>query len=83
MYCIDYIRHFVTSQSITLYWDKPNKTPQGIIYRVLLNGELVKETNKTHCTIENLKDDQEYDVQVEVAVDGEIACDQIHGNTQR
>lgn len=73
MYSIDYIRHFVTEQSITLYWDKPSRVPKGTVYRVLLDGELVRETGKTHCTIENLKDNQEYDVQVEVVVDGVTA----------
>ena len=79
MYYIDYIRHFVTENSITLYWDKPNRVPKETVYRVLLDGKLVSETSKTHCTIENLNDNQEYYVQVEVAVDGIVTSSRDYG----
>ena len=71
MYCIDYFRYFVTNSSITLYWDKPDRAPRNIVYKVFLDGELIRETSKTHCTIENLNHSQEYSVQVEMVVDGE------------
>ena len=44
---------------ITLYWDKPSRVPNGIVYRVVLDGELVRETGKIYCIIENLKENQE------------------------
>lgn len=82
MYSINYIRHFVTEQSITLFWDKPEGIPKEVIYRVLMDGKMVKETSKTHCTIENLKANQDYSVFVEVECGGIITsrkeCGIIH-----
>lgn len=68
MYRIDYFKYFVTDSSITIYWDKPDRAPKDIVYKVLLDGEVIKETSKTHYTIENLKDNQGYCVRVEILV---------------
>ena len=82
MYSINFIRHFVTEQSITLFWDKPEGIPKEAVYRVLIDGKTAKETRKTHCTIESLKANQDYSVLVEVECEGIIAsrkeCGIIH-----
>ena len=64
MYQIDFFKYFVTDQSITLYWDKPDCASVNIKYRVSLDGEAVLETNKTHCTINNLSASREYRINV-------------------
>ncbi|MBR3762587.1 MAG: glycoside hydrolase family 28 protein [Lachnospiraceae bacterium] len=71
MYNINYYKYFVTDKSITLYWDKPDNASKNIIYKVYIDGELVLETNKTHCTIDNLNDSHEYCVKVDIVEAGE------------
>ena len=45
------INYFVTSSSITLYWDKPYEADESTLYEVFLDGVKVGQTPKTHITI--------------------------------
>ena len=79
MYHIDYINHFVTEKSITIYWDKPKRVPKDTVYRVLLDGNVVEETSKTHCTIESLQANIEYYIQIEVECEGSVTSRKEYG----
>lgn len=64
MRTIDTVYSFMTDESITLYWDKPDCSARGDRYQVFLNRELYGDTDKTHYRIEGLEAEEEYVVQV-------------------
>ena len=47
-----------TEEAITVYWEKM-AGEQGLRYRIYLNGTQAAETEKTHGTLEGLKDRKE------------------------
>lgn len=61
---LETINKIITSDSITLYWDKPEKCEKGLTYQVFVNGEVLGETDKTHYEIENLFPEMKYVVQI-------------------
>ena len=42
------IYYFTTSDSITLYWEKPCDADKNTVYEILVNATKVGETGKTH-----------------------------------
>ncbi|MBO5280242.1 MAG: glycoside hydrolase family 28 protein [Clostridia bacterium] len=58
------INHFVTSSSITLFWDKPKEATRETVYEVLANGEKVGETCKTHFTLEDLESSTSFNIEI-------------------
>ena len=56
------VRNFVTDKSITLFWEPDWERREKVIYRILVNGEVVGETAKTHYTIKNLEANCEYGI---------------------
>ena len=58
------IKFFATSESVTLFWDKPEEMRRGDTFEIFLDGALVGETGKTHFTIGELDSDKEYSVKV-------------------
>ncbi len=56
----------VTDTAITLYWEKPEERIDGRrdCYRIYTDGKLSGSTGKTHFTIEKLRPDTEYAVEV-------------------
>ena len=45
------INYFITENSVTLYWDKPDEADENTIYEIFANNNKVGETGKTHFTI--------------------------------
>ena len=64
------IKYFVTSSSVTLFWDKPCEADKNTLYEIYANGERLGETSKTHYTISGLSSEQVLDI----AVRSSVAC---------
>jgi len=60
----------VTSDSITVYFDKPKNLPEKYKYQIFLNGKTAGESDKTHFLIEGLNSNTCYNVQVKVLESG-------------
>lgn len=65
------LEYFVTSNSITVYWDKPYNLPEGYEFVVYLDGFRHQVVKKTHATIEQLQPEKTYQVHVTVAGDNQ------------
>ena len=50
--------------SLTLWWEQPEDAPRSAAYTVLLNGRPVASVNRTHATLEHLRPETNYDLQV-------------------
>ena len=62
------------SDEITVWWDKQWELPDGVCYRVLLNGETVAKTEKTHYSFLDLCEETAYEIKVE-RMDGETVAE--------
>lgn len=62
------------SDEITVWWDKQWELPDGVCYRVLLNGETVAKTEKTHYSFLDLCEETAYEIKVE-RMDGETVSE--------
>lgn len=76
---MDYLQNVqstVTSDAITLYWERPLEcSSQEVRYRIWLEGALQAEVSKTHTTLGGLQPDTEYTVRLEAVLNrasGEI-----------
>jgi len=69
------IEWLVTSDSITIFFDKPENLPKEYKYQIILNGKIAGESDKTHFLLEGLSSSTYYDVQVKVIGDGEQLAD--------
>lgn len=58
------VNYFVTSHSITLYWDKPYELPTGYVFGIYVDGVKAGDAVKTHYTLENLEADRAYQIQI-------------------
>lgn len=56
------------SDSLTLYWRKPESAPANAAIEILLNGTPVGQSNQTHFIVDGLHPQQEY--RAEVRLDG-------------
>ena len=70
------INYFVTSSSITLYWDKPYEADESTLYEVFLDGVKVGQTPKTHITLKELKPEQKINIEIKSQV-GVFALDAV------
>ena len=50
--------------SLTLWWEQPEDAPRSAAYTVLLDGRPVASVNRTHATLEHLRPETNYDLQV-------------------
>lgn len=69
------IEWLVTSDSITIYFDKPKDLPKKYQYIILVNGKPAGESNRTHFLIEGLRSGEYYDVQVKVIGGKEVLAE--------
>lgn len=58
------INNLITSDSITLYWEKPETSAQLIVYQIFLNGSMAGSTDKTHFELKDLEPDTDYEILV-------------------
>ncbi|MBW3093150.1 hypothetical protein KIH79_09510 [Bifidobacterium sp. 82T10] len=64
------LRYMATHDSLTVWWDRPDDAGAKRRYRVMVNGEMERETSVTHCTIRGLQPSQTYRVAVRLDADG-------------
>lgn len=69
------IEWLITSDSITVYFDKPENLPEEYKYQIFLNGKIAGESDKTHFMLERLDSSVYYDVQVKVMGNGETLAE--------
>lgn len=62
------INYFVTSSSVTLFWDKPYEADKNTVYEIFVNGKKQGETPKTHYTVKELSPEQNLDIEVKSSV---------------
>lgn len=55
----------VFEDEITIWWDKEWDEEEGLVYRILCDGKLVGETDKTHFSMTGLSSETSYQVRVE------------------
>ena len=48
------INYFVTENTVTLYWDKPDEANANVLYEIFADNDKIGETGKTHFTIDSL-----------------------------
>lgn len=60
------VEYLITSDSITVYFEKPRELPADFTYHILLNNKLAGVTDKTHFMLENLSGDTCYDIQIKI-----------------
>ena len=65
------MQKIVTDDSVTLYWDKPEKLPEGAAYQIVCNGKEAGTTDRTHFTIDGLSAETEYTVEVRLLAGAE------------
>jgi len=58
------INYFVTSNTITLYWDKTCSLPEDYCFGVYVDGLRIGESTKTHYTVKGLRPITSYKVQI-------------------
>ncbi len=59
------IKIIITSDTITLYWERPDDTFASDRYQLTVNGEIRENTSNTHFTIEGLNSDTEYSIKID------------------
>lgn len=64
----------VTSESVTLFWDKSENLPEHFIYQIFCDGEIVGTTTKTHYTVDDLQADTEYLLEVRFLIGEDEIC---------
>lgn len=64
------LQFLMTSDSITVYFDKPEKLPKEYQYEIFLNGKSAGESDKTHFLLEGLDSGTDYGVQIKVMSQG-------------
>lgn len=62
----DSLHTVIFDNEIKLWWDYYSECKEGCVYRVFLNGNLYKETEKTHCSFKNLEPATTYLFRVEL-----------------
>lgn len=63
---INMLQHIVTSNSITVFWEKPEGLSGESVYRISCSGKEAGETKKTHYTLDNLSAETEYRIEVKL-----------------
>ena len=61
---LENVKHIAGSDSITIYWDKPEGLLAGMQYQVSVDGKTAGTTAKTHFTVIGLAPDTEYSVEI-------------------
>ena len=49
------LQYRATSDSVTLYWEKPSEADPDALYTVLLDGVFAGETDRTHFSLKGLE----------------------------
>lgn len=52
------------ANTLTLWWDQPEGSPENAEYTVLLDGRQIARTSRTHCTAEGLAPDSAFCAQI-------------------
>ncbi len=70
------INYITTSDSITLFWEKPERLPEKFVYRIFCEGKQSGETEKTHYTLHDLTAETAYRIEVKLytITDDKKAC---------
>ena len=69
---LENLQTICTSDSITVFWDKPKDRAGACHYEIKSDGKQQGTTEKTHYTLENLDSDREYRIEIAwYGVDGE------------
>lgn len=64
MWKLDNIGKIITSDSITLYWEKAEDIPSDCHYEIFVNGRMEGSTEKTHYELENLQPQTPYELRI-------------------
>lgn len=62
------VNAIVFSDEITLWWEKQWNLPDGVLYRITLNGKTLGVTENTHFSCNSLTEKTKYSVRVERVV---------------
>ncbi len=62
----DSLNYYADPDTITVWWDKPDEAGPDWKYAVSLDGDLVKETHKTHFTFKDLESECDYLIGISV-----------------
>ncbi len=73
------INYYCEENKAVLWWEKPYNAAPDWKYVLKINGEVCGETDKTHFTVENLKSDHDYNVEICAVSSAEEA---IEGTTE-
>ena len=60
--------YFVTSNTATVFWDKPDAADVSTVYEIYLDGKKIGETAKTHYTLRDLNPEQKLTVEIKSSV---------------
>lgn len=66
MNILENVKYIITTDSITLYWDKPEMSAWNYHYEIFVDGLCVGQALKTHFCIGDLKAETTYQVQVKL-----------------
>lgn len=61
---MDMFEACATSDTLTVYWSKPDDAGANTYYDVIVNGEQYAEVDKTHCQLKHLEPVTDYQVDV-------------------
>lgn len=68
----------IFDDEITLYWDKQWQLPDGVCYRIYLDGKNIATTDKTHYEIVGLNPDTRYAIAIEGFSGESVYCDTLY-----
>lgn len=77
------IETILGSDTITLYWKRPNALSKDYHYQIYVNGTLVGNTVYTHYTVEQLQEETEYIIRIELHQDEIVTAEEIRVTTNR
>lgn len=61
------ISYWVSEESVSLYWEKPEETDPQVCYQIFCDGAYVGETDKTHYRVSGLSAEKEYHFLIKAA----------------
>lgn len=71
------VEWLLTSDSITVYFDKPEDFSKKYLYQIFINGNVAGESDRTHFLLEGLDSNTYYDMQVKVIENDKILAESL------